>query len=920
MTNPISCAENGAWIEEQERLYNQDPMLLDPSWRVFFETLNRQEGKRAAAPSPPVSAPLSTPDVLLDVKVRELIHAYRTHGHLAANINPMEQHNAPDAQENLPQLLQCASYELDPHSQALVASYGFFEAPRVPFDQLLKRVQTLYCGAIGFEYMGLGDPDIERFMQQQIEAPRAPQVQAFTSFSQEEKTQILHQLNRSELFERFLHRHYTGQKRFSLEGGETLIPMLHELIEEASGLGYTEFVFGMAHRGRLNVLAHVLEKAYEEIFAEFEGQHPQDGQGSGDVKYHKGFIVERTTAHGVGVKVVLSSNPSHLESVYPVIEGGARARCVQLGDTPEARRRVLPIILHGDAALAGQGVVYETLQMSHLQGYETGGTLHMVVNNQIGFTTPPSQARCTRYCTDLAHGFGIPVLHLNAEHPEACLFATHLSLLLRHQFGCDVFLDLYCYRKYGHNETDEPAFTQPHQADWIKKRPSIRELYLKQLHAEGLDQSVTEKSEKACEEALERAFASRKKLSKNPKKAESNTPPPSQPDSCDTRVSQQQLLALAETCCRIPDSFHAHPKVAHLCKTRLLMAKGEQPCDWGMAEMLAMAVILSEGVDVRLSGQDCARGTFSHRHALWVDQKNEQPYYPLAHIKDNQGRFDVYNSLLSEYAVLGFEFGYSAAYPEACVFWEAQFGDFANGAQVIIDQYIAAAQQKWGMTFDLILLLPHGYEGQGPEHSSARLERFLALCGNDNLCVTYPTTPAQLFHLLRRQQKARVARPLVVMTPKGLLRHPDCVSTLQELAEGSFQEVIGEKSPEEIETVVLCTGRFYYDLALARAKQQQQGMALIRIEQLYPLPKDFTSHLNRYTNAKRYVWAQEEPENMGAWSYIYPQLCKTLPGSSWEYVGRPRSASPAVGSYARHELEHQQLMDALFHAKEKGTS
>lgn len=913
MTDLIACAENGAWIEAQERLYQQDPMLLDPSWRAFFETLDAPTLTHTL--THPLTPQVSTPspatfDALLDVKVKELIHAYRTYGHLAANVNPMERKIDLSVQDNLPPLLQCASYGLDPHLTAIVASFGFFEAPRVPFEQLLKRLQTLYCSAIGFEYMGLGNPEIERFIQQHVEAT-SPQ----TALSLDEKKQILHQLNRSELFERFLHRHYTGQKRFSLEGGETLIPMLHELIEEASGIGYIEFVFGMAHRGRLNVLANVLEKPYEEIFAEFEEHHPQDQEGSGDVKYHKGFIVERTTAHGVRVKVVLASNPSHLESVYPVIEGGARARCVQLGDSLQARQRVLPIILHGDAALAGQGVVYETLQMSHLQGYETGGTLHMVINNQIGFTTPPSQGRCTRYCTDIARGFGIPVFHLNAESPEACLFVTHLALLLRHQFGIDVFLDLNCYRKYGHNETDEPAFTQPHQAGWIKQRPSIRDLYREQLHAEGLDRIATDSSEKTCEEALERAFAARKQQTE-PASAGPATPLPAA-TAIHTRISKQHLLNLATRCCEVPKGFHLHTKVEQNYKTRLKMAQGEVPCDWGMAEMLAMAAILSEGVDVRLSGQDSARGTFSHRHALWMDQETENAYYPLAHIAEKQGRFDVYNSLLSEYAVLGFEFGYSAANPEACVFWEAQFGDFANGAQIIIDQYIAAAQQKWGMHFDLILLLPHGYEGQGPEHSSARLERFLALCGNHNLCVAYPTTPAQLFHILRRQQKAQVARPLVLMTPKGLLRHPECVSTIQEIADGAFQEIIAEE-PNKQETLVLCTGRIFYDLRAERLKRKmEEKIAIVRIEQLYPLSRDLKAILSRYKHVKRYVWAQEEPENMGAWSYIQLQLGKVLPSCKWEYVGRPRSASPAVGSHARHVLEHQQLMEALFNAKEK---
>lgn len=947
------AAENGAYLEEQQRLYQKDPLLFDPHWRAFFELLNVEPPRPSSPPTVPVAEAPSLPSFQLnqafDGQVEQLVHAYRSYGYLAARFDPFDDKEDVSPNETLsnetlsnetvsnkttlPPMLQSAQYGLEPGPQlsaSLVASHGLSDAPRIAFSELLQRLQQLYCGVVGYEYMGLENPDMESFIQEHIESTRE-----HTPPSLEKKQHILHQLNRSELFERFLHQHYTGQKRFSLEGGETLIPMLHELIEEASGLGYSEFIIGMAHRGRLNVLANVLEKPYREIFSEFEEDSKLDAQGSGDVKYHKGFSTQRESEQGLTVKMTLCPNPSHLESVYPVVEGMARARCIQLGGSDngaKASKQVLPIVLHGDGALAGQGVVYETLQMAHLKGYESGGTLHVVINNQIGFTTPPSQARSTRYCTDLARSFGIPVFHLNAEYPEECLFATHLALLLRHQFGCDVFLDLNCYRKYGHNETDEPAFTQPTQAQWIRKRPSIRDLYRQQLHKEGLDHTVIDLSEKHCEEALKQAFEQRKEKPDAPLSLTTPLSPTQHPSdtSSDTAVKKDQLLALAESCCRIPDAFQLHPKLQQLYKTRLQMARGELPCDWGMAELLAMAVILSEGVDVRLSGQDCARGTFSHRHALLVDQKNEQEYYPLAHIApqgQTQGRFEVYNSPLSEYAVLGFEFGYSAANPEACVFWEAQFGDFANGGQIIIDQYIAAAEQKWGLSFDLILLLPHGYEGQGPEHSSARLERFLALCGNDNLYVTHPTTPSQLFHLLRRQQKSTFHKPLVLLTPKGLLRHPDCVSTIQEIAEGSFQEVLteelveGVETVETVETLVLCTGRFYYDLRAERAKRYperpQEKMALIRVEQLYPLPTALQFILTRYTHVTRYVWAQEEPQNMGAWSYIEPCLRKLVPGREWDYVGRLRSASPAVGSYARHRLEHKQLMDALFVHKER---
>lgn len=900
--------ENGAWIEAQEELYLKDPALLDPAWRQFFETLPTQKAISAPTASPTVpptvpTASLHTEEALLDVKVKELIDAYRTYGHLAAHVNPMEE-SSPICFEQQPlKVLQYTTYGMTSKDlETNVPAHGFFETPKIPLKQLIEKLHNLYCVHIGFEYMHLGHPEVERFIQQHVEQTHSGSLAAKTR-SIEAKQEILQHLSRSEAFERFLHQNYTGQKRFSLEGGETLIPMLHELIDEASAIGYQEFVFGMAHRGRLNVLANVLEKSYEEIFSEFEEHSPKKSrEGSGDVKYHKGFALTRKARSGATVALTLSANPSHLESVYPVVEGMARARCVHLGDT----KHVLPIVLHGDGALAGQGVVYETLQMAHLEGYETGGTLHMVINNQIGFTTPPKQARCTRYCTDIARGFGIPVFHVNAEDPEKCLFVTQLALLLRHHFGTDVFIDLNCYRKYGHNEGDEPAFTQPLQAAWIKARPSIYALYKNRLHTEGLDLGAAEALEKKCAADLEASFARRSEA-----KA---TPGPSQLPAVQddiAKVPQAQLLDLTEHCCQIPSGLRLHPKIEQVYKTRLEMAQGKHPCDWGMAEMLAFAAMVTEGTAVRLSGQDSARGTFSHRHAVWVDQQTQGTYYPLAHLSDTQARFDVYNSLLSEYAALGFEFGYSVADQESCVLWEAQFGDFANGAQIIIDQYIAAASQKWDLSFDLILLLPHGYEGQGPEHSSARLERFLALCGNDNMFVTYPTTPAQFFHLLRRQQKAHVHRPLIVMTPKGLLRHPECTSSIQEIAEGCFQEILVEEITKKTATLVLCTGRIFYDIAGERAKRGTEDMALVRVEQLYPLPEAFLALLKTHKNIKRLVWAQEEPENMGAFRYMLAKLADVCP---LEYVGRPASASPAVGAHARHRLEHELLMDALFNA------
>lgn len=817
--------ENADFIEQMYTLYQEDAAQIDPSWRSFFEG---RESKRE--------------------EMDDLGRAYRTYGHLLAKVNPIAIVEPP-----VPAQLQNRE---DP------------------------RLQAIYCDKIGFEYMHISNPELEQWIQERIETKK------FQS-TIEQKKMILNYLNKSELFEVFLHTKYTGQKRFSIEGGETLIPMLASVLE--NGAAQT-FVIGMAHRGRLNVLSNILQKSYATIFSEFEeGYIPQSFEGSGDVKYHKGFSSKYNLNSGKEVEIFLTPNPSHLEGVDPVVEGQTFAR--QNGD----KGKVLPILIHGDAAIAGQGVVYETLQLSQLRGYATGGTLHIVINNQIGFTTLPEDARSTFYCTDIAKAFNAPVFHVNAEDPEGCVFAVNLALEIRQKFGIDVFVDLNCYRKYGHNESDEPAFTQPIEYQLIKSKRPIREIYRDALITQGV---LEAKLAESLEEEFKKELHLELEQLKLPKAVEAEAPPaPRGIPPCDTAVSKETLIEVTRKMNAIPAGFNIHKKLERLLSERTAMVVEDKPIDWGMGEMLAYATLLNEGREVRLTGQDCGRGTFSHRHALWMDQVKERAYFPLK----NLGNFEAINSPLSEYAPLGFEFGYSAIRLGSLVIWEAQFGDFSNGAQVMIDQFISSAEQKWGQKSNLVLLLPHGYEGQGPEHSSARIERFLTLCGDDNLVVTNPTTPAQMFHLLRRQLLAPVNKPLIVFTPKGLLRHPECISRRADLEKGSFQTVLND-GRHEATTLIFCSGRVYYDLLPIRKPE----WALIRIEQLYPLPKkELTEIISGYKNVKNTFWVQEEPANMGAWNFIREHLPQP------KYCGRESSASPATGSFVRHKQQFQEIVDNL---------
>jgi len=897
-------ATNIPILEDLYEQYLDNPESVDPSWQQAFAGLNQSvvapSGEAGPVPVEFVSAPG-------DLRIYHLIEAYRSYGHLMAKINPI----AVQARK-VPWQLKLENLGfLEGELSQLFPTCGLLSTKKAPLKDIIDILQSIYCGQIGVEYMGLQSPELEEWLQEHIESSRFK-----VELSIDQKKMILQHLNKSELFEVFLHTKYTGQKRFSLEGSETLIPILASIIDSGSHLGLEEVVIGMAHRGRLNVLSNILNKSYADIFSEFEeGYVPLSFEGSGDVKYHKGFSAQIATNGRKKVQVDLAPNPSHLEAVDPVVEGEAYAKQILRGDSE--KKEVIPILVHGDAAVAGQGVVYETLQMYRLKGYSTGGTIHVVVNNQIGFTTLPEDGRSTRYCTDIARTFGAPVFHVNVEDPEGCIYAANLAVELRQRFHCDVFIDLNCFRKYGHNEGDEPAFTQPLEYQLIRKKKPIRELYRDDLIHQGvLEREMAEALEEEFKDSLQEAKAgiAIPKMKKPKKEA----PEPIKREKLfkpvKTGVNKATLQELSEHICFVPEDFNIHRKLTNLMKDRLAMAQGQRPLDWGMAELLAYASLLWEGTPIRLAGQDSCRGTFSHRHAMWKDQVAERAYFPLKHLKKGQGRFDVVNSHLSEYAAMGFEYGYSIANPTALVLWEAQFGDFCNGAQIVIDQFISTSEQKWDQKSGLVLLLPHGYEGQGPEHSSARMERFLTLSGDDNMRVVNPTTPSQLFHLLRRQIVQGFRKPLIVFTPKGLLRHPECVSPLEALSKECFEEILDDpEAPKKVKKVLLCSGRIYYDLIAERRKLKSPDMAIVRVEQLYPLDTERLKKLASGYSLKDWIWVQEEPSNMGAWNFIRPFLSEIKPKDCClSYVGRERSASPAAGSFALHKKEHAEIVNALF--------
>lgn len=887
---------NLAFIEDLYQKYLSHPDLVDSSWRHFFEGMEFAQHRPSGGPGK-----LQTGDI----KVYLLIEAYRRYGHLGAHVDPLR---AKSDQE--PALLSLGAFGFSESDKGKTfATFELLPQKEASLSEIVNALKATYANRIGIEYLELGHQEMERFIQQRIE-PGFP-----LHLSKEDRLFILHYLNKAEFFESFLHTKYVGQKRFSLEGAETLIPMIATMIHTGAELEVEDVVIGMAHRGRLNILANILNKSYTQIFHEFEDHYSTlSAEGTGDVKYHKGFQGALTTKVGKQVHITLSANPSHLESVDPIVEGRARALQEMKGHEV---KKVLPILIHGDAAVAGQGVVYETMQLSRIPGYATGGTIHIVVNNQIGFTTLPSESRSTRYCTDIAKAFGCPVLHVNAEDPEMCVSATRLAVELRQKFACDVFLDLNCYRKYGHNEGDEPAFTQPEQYKLIRAKKSIRELFKQQLIEEGvLTKEETEKQEEAFKASLHKAIGE----------------VPSAPSSlaaedlyaCKEEVvakvpklSQEELRSLAGKYCKVPEGFQIHPKIQRLLNDRLAMLSGDpkaKTIDWGAAEQLSFASLLTGGVPIRLSGQDCQRGTFSQRHAVWVNQATSEKYSPLNHLLEKQAPFEVLNSPLSEYAVLAFDLGYSLCYPNTLTMWEAQYGDFANTAQVVIDQYISSFEQKWKLHSNLTLLLPHGYEGQGPEHSSARMERYLQLSAQGNLIVANCSTPAQYFHLLRRQAYLETKKPLIVFTPKALLRLPACVSSLSELSDGQFEEVLTDELVKNGQKLIFCSGKVYYDLLQEREKRKISDVALIRVEQLYPFPqKKIEEILAASPAVKQVLWVQEEHSNMGAWDFVRPQIQEIVSTKApLRYVGRPRSAAAAAGSYTIHKKQFQTMMEEAF--------
>jgi 2-oxoglutarate dehydrogenase E1 component len=962
---------NAGLVEELYSQYLENPESVDPSWRSFFESKNGVRaglslGLPAAAPPPlrrvepgkgdgsdrsdkrtngngarnleaafakalsehPPSNTAHDLAVLaqaaLQARVYALVNAYRVRGHLFAHVDPL---GLPPA---TPPELDLTNFGL--RVEDLDKAFPTTDLAGVPpvltLREIIQRLDETYCRSIGVEFTFIEDPEHRLWLQQQMESTRNR-----LTLDPDQQLRILTKLSDAEIFEQFIHRSYeAGTKRFSLEGAESLIPLLDLLIERASTHEVDEIVLGMAHRGRLNVLANIMDKSLREIFAAFEDREAERHLGSGDVKYHLGYSTDKQLANGRNIHLTLTFNPSHLEFVNPVVQGRVRSKQDRrLAVTPDARRRVMPLLIHGDAAFIGQGVVPETLNMMSLAGYTTGGTVHVIVNNQIGFTTDPMEARSTRYASDIVRMLKVPVFHVNGEDPEAVAHVAQLAIDYRSRFGKDVVIDMYCYRRYGHNEGDEPRYTQPRMYAAIDKKPTVRQMYVRRLLEMG---QVTE--QKAEEIVVRRREALAAALDEVKQKGfapvlysmggvwahyrggtDASTP------DVPTGVPAERLIAISERLLELPSGFKAHPKVVPTIKLRHERLVTGEPFDWGTGEMLAYATLLSEKTPVRLSGQDAQRGTFSHRHAVLSDVETGERYAPLSRVAEWPARFEAYNSPLSEAGVLGFDFGYSLDYPDGLVIWEAQFGDFLNGAQVIIDQFLTSSEDKWHRLSGLVVYLPHGYEGQGPEHSSARVERFLQNSAEDNIQVCNLTTPAQLFHALRRQVHRPWRKPLIIATPKSLLRVPATskgphrpVSTIKDLTEGRFHRVLPDVSgvdPADVKRILLCSGKVYYDLAIARETRGLHDAAILRLEQLYPINDELVKALAPYKDGTPLVWVQEEPRNYGAWYFVNAVLPKLLGDRlPLTCASRAPSASPATGSRASHLLEQKMLVDDAF--------
>ncbi len=899
------------YIESLYEAYLRDPDSVDQGWRLFFKGFEfGQQGNGQAKGIAPAKGP--QPEAIKEFGVMSIIHGFRQRGHLLSTTNPIR-----PRRDRRPHL-DLADYHLSEEDLPRVFEAGMeIGLSNATLQDILGWLRTTYCGAIGFEYGHIENWEKRMWLREKIEKRPGLGTRDDYGLSLDMKKRILQKLNGAVVFERFLHTKYVGQKRFSLEGGETTIPALDAMIETGSEHGVEEFIFGMAHRGRLNVLANILGKTYEQIFNEFEGNmNPEQSFGDGDVKYHLGFSSQVTGPDGKTIHLKLAPNPSHLESVNPVVEGFARAKADLLYGSDYDR--ILPVLIHGDAAVAGQGIVYETVQMSQLEGYYTGGTVHFVINNQIGFTTDFDDARSSTYCTAAASLVQAPVFHVNGDDPEAVVFATRLAIEYRQKFNSDVFIDMVCYRRHGHNEGDDPQFTQPEMYELISTHPNPRELYVKKLLARGdVEATLAEELEKTYWDDLQKRldmvkqkmlpyqYQEPEQAWRQLKKLATVEDMLITPDTGIDLARAKQLLAAMHT---LPEGFDPLSKITRIFKAKQkLMEEGKM--DWALGELLAYASMLTEGKNVRMSGQDVKRGTFSHRHAILYDQHTFSPYNRLNHLSEKQGKFMIYNSLLSEFGVMGFEYGYSLASPDHLVLWEAQFGDFFNGAQTIVDQYVTAAESKWNRMSGLVLLLPHGYEGQGPEHSSARLERFLQACGDGNMVVCNVTTPGNFFHLLRRQLAWNFRKPLVVMSPKSLLRHPACLSDVEEVGPGTaFRPVMTDGSAKGkasgIRRVILCTGKVYYDIREALDKKAAADIATIRIEQLYPLPQaEIEALLEPYGKAEK-VWLQEEPANMGAWGYIHSQLSHF----GLRLISRKAAASPATGYKKLHDENQARII------------
>ena len=937
---------NAGYLADLYEQYLVDPASVDPSWKSLFSDLRGDAGAIldevdgpgwgsiganrsdiGASSSDTPKADQSKSDLVPDnrdvraatldsVRALMLIRAYRIRGHLYSKLDPL------------------GLAEIEYHPELDYKTYGFSEADlereifidnvlgmeTATLRNILELVEATYCGKIGVEFMHIQDPEQKAWIQRRIEEPRNQ-----TDFTDRGKIAILERLTAAETFEQFLDRRFVGAKRFGLEGGESLVPLMEQIVKRGSQLGLEEIVVGMAHRGRLNVLANVLDKPFVNIFSEFQGNpaNPEDVQGSGDVKYHLGTSADREF-DGKTVHLTLTPNPSHLEVVNPVVLGRVRAKQRQRGD--KARQKVMGILLHGDAAFIGQGLVAETFELSELNGYQTGGTIHVVINNQIGFTTSPTEARSGPYCSEMAKIVQAPVFHVNGDDPEAVVHVARIATEFRYQFKQDIVIDMYCYRRQGHNESDEPAFTQPLMYKAIGKHPTTRQLYAGRLVDEGLISNETaQQFVDSFRATLEKDFEAASSF--KPNKADWFEGKWSGLDIAkgedrrgDTAIDIELLKEIGKKITSIPEGFKLNNKIDRQLKAKWKAIESGSGIDWATAEALAFGSCAVEGTAVRLSGQDCGRGTFSQRHAVFTDQETGQEYLPLQHLRNDQAKVDVLDSPLAEMSVLGFEYGYSTAEPNILVMWEAQFGDFANGAQVIIDQFISSGEHKWLRMSGLTLLLPHGYEGQGPEHSSARLERYLQMCAEDNMQVCVPSTPANYFHMLRRQVRRNFRKPLIVMTPKSLLRHKLCISDVNEFSgKSTFHRVIPDHGDlvanSKIKRIVLCSGKVFYDLIAARDERKIKDVAIVRLEQLYPFPvKSLAAELKKYTNAE-VVWCQEEPENMGAWRFLDRRLeavMGDIPKLSSQrpiYCGRAESAATATGLLKRHNAEQAKLVD-----------